>query len=444
MGPITSIRDVLSALRRRLAMIILIAAVGVPAAIWYAQSKPRVYEASATIQIESPRIAADLSADQTASYAPSVQLDLIQQQLLSRNHLVDVITRLDLFAQVPSMTNRVGLLRASMTIVRLVDPAQAGRPDALPSGLTIAVRMGDPQKAADVANDFVTTIITEADRRSASRASRTLDFLIGEESRVGTAISTVDARIAAYRQANMASLPDGVTAQRDRLNRLNEQVIALDQQILQLESDRERLRAEDVSRQMALLLDQRQVLTASVADTQAAIAAAPEVERALGALSRELDGLEAEFAVVTTRRTEAAMGQLLESQNEVERYEVLETAIPPEFPVSASRRKLALAGAVAAVLFAMGLALMLEVLNPAIRTAAQLERELGVQPVIVVPHLRSRGTVRRRRWLSALLAVLAIAGGAAVGASGVLTGWIASLPFLNRAPVPVPVASRRR
>jgi len=396
------------------------------------------------IQIEAPRIATDLTAGGGPGFSPSAQLDLIQQQLLSRDHLVVVIDRFDLFAPEMSMSNRVGLLRGSITIVKLIDPAMVGRPDAHPSGLIITLRLGDPVKAADVANDFVSTIIQEAERRSATRASRTLDFLTTEESRVGAAITAIEAAIAAYREVNMAALPDGVTAQRDRLNRLNEQVIQLDQQVLQLESDRARLRAEDVDRQTALLIGQRQLLTAGIAEAEAAIATAPEVERALGALSRELDGLEAEFAVVTTRRTEAAMTQLLESQDEAERYEVLETAIPPEFPVSASRRNLALAGAAAVVALAVALALALEVLNPAIRTAAQLERELGIQPVIVVPHLRRRGTVRRRRWLAALLGLAAIGGGAALAASGMLTGWIASLPILQRQPVPVAGSARNR
>jgi len=419
-------------------------AFGLPAVVWYAQSQPREYQASAVIQIEAPRIATDLTAGGGPGFSPSAQLDLIQQQLLSRDHLVVVIDRFDLFAPEMSMSNRVGLLRGSITIVKLIDPAMVGRPDAHPSGLIITLRLGDPVKAADVANDFVSTIIQEAERRSATRASRTLDFLTTEESRVGAAITAIEAAIAAYREVNMAALPDGVTAQRDRLNRLNEQVIQLDQQVLQLESDRARLRAEDVDRQTALLIGQRQLLTAGIAEAEAAIATAPEVERALGALSRELDGLEAEFAVVTTRRTEAAMTQLLESQDEAERYEVLETAIPPEFPVSASRRNLALAGAAAVVALAVALALALEVLNPAIRTAAQLERELGIQPVIVVPHLRRRGTVRRRRWLAALLGLAAIGGGAALAASGMLTGWIASLPILQRQPVPVAGSARNR
>jgi len=433
MGPITSLRDIFSALRRRFWLILLICVIGAPLALLYALNLPRVYEATAVIQIESPRIAADLAGGSASGQIAAAQLDLIQQQLLSRDQLVAVIEEFDLFSAVPSMTERVGLLRGSIRIVRLIDPAQSSRPDTQPTGLIITLSMGDPQKAADVANHFVNTIVAEAEARSAARTDRTLAFLMAEEARVGLVIAEIEDRIAAYRQANVDSLPEGVTSQRDRLLRLNEQLIALDREILELDSDRDRLRAEEVERQMTLLMQQRDLILAGISTTEAAIDAAPTVERELGALNRQLEQLVAEFTVLTTRRTEAATTQRLENQDEAARFEVLETAIAPEYPISTSRRNVAIAGGIAVLGLALGLALALEVLNPVIRTAAQLEKELGVQPVIVVPYLRSRHARRRRRLLLAIVA----SGLAVVGAAiAWLGGWLNSLGRV-RAPIPV-------
>ena len=430
MGPITSMRDVVAALRRRFWLIMLICATGMPLAVIYAQSQPRVYEATAVIQIEAPRIATDLAGATSSGQVAAAQMDLIQQQLLSRDRLVTVIEQFDLFSAVTSMTERVGLLRGSIRIVRLIDQTQSFRPEVQPTGLIITLTMSDPQRAADVANHFVNTIVAEAEIRSAARTDRTLAFLMAEEARVGAAITEVEARIAAYREANVDSLPEGITSQRDRLVRLNEQLTTLDREILELDSDRARLRAEEVERQMTLLVQQRDLIQTGIATTEAAIAAAPAVERELGALNRELDQLIAEFTVLTTRRTEAATTQLLESQDEAARFEVLETAIPPDYPISASRRNLAMAGGAAVLALAIGLALALEVLNPTIRTAAQLEKELGVQPVIVVPHLRSHHSQRRRR-IWAVLLTFGILGLAAAIAR--LTGWLGSVGRMQRA-----------
>jgi hypothetical protein len=41
-------------------------------------------------------------------------------------------------------------------------------------------------------------------------------------------------------------------------------------------------------------------------------------------------------------------------------------------------------------------AYLLEALNPAIRTAAQLERQLDIRPVVSIPVVRTRGDMFRR------------------------------------------------
>lgn len=408
MGPITSLSDLVSALRRRFWLILLILGVGLPVSVVFALSQPRLYEATAVIQIEAPEVTVTATG-QVQGLTADGQLDLITQNLMSRDHMLGVIERFQLFADLPTPTERVAALRGAVSIVKLVDPALAWRADVQPSGLSITVRLGDSQAAADVANDFLAAVLAEARSRSEGRASRTLAFLLEEEARVATEIAAVEDGIATFRAGNVESLPEGLTAQRDRLTRLNETRLALDQQIIALAGETGRLRAEDVATQMALLTEQLALVNQDIAQIEAAIAAAPAVERDLSAMTRTLTQLEAELTVLTTRRTEAAMAQLLEQQDHAERFEVLETAIEPDYPVSASRKKIALAGAMAVVLAALGLAAGIEILHPAIRTAAQLERQLGIQPVIVVPVLQSQ----RGRWLRRLGWGAGLAGAAA-------------------------------
>lgn len=82
------------------------------------------------------------------------------------------------------------------------------------------------------------------------------------------------------------------------------------------------------------------------------------------------------------------MTQLLESRDQSVRFEVLEQAIPPEMPSGTSRDKLALAGFIVSLLGALGVAVGLEWISPYIRTSAQMERALGLRPVVVIPDLR--------------------------------------------------------
>jgi uncharacterized protein involved in exopolysaccharide biosynthesis len=96
------------------------------------------------------------------------------------------------------------------------------------------------------------------------------------------------------------------------------------------------------------------------------------------------------------------MTQLLESQDRTSQLVVLERAIPPEFPSTRSRKKLAIAGAVASVIAAIGVAIALELLSKGIRTSAQMQRELGIVPVVVIPKLKRR---RRSPWRGLLVGV---------------------------------------
>lgn len=416
MGPIASFADLIKALWRQRLPIALVLGLGLPAAYLYAASRSHVYEAVAVVQIEAPEVAqAAVGSGGVAdalSAGPSAtsELDLIEQGLMARSTIQGLADRFGLFAEAGSETERVALVRGAITITEIVDPAQAWRADVRPSGLSIAVRLGDPEEAARLANALVDTIVAEAAARAQARASTTLDFLQSEEARVGEAIAAVEGRIADFRAANLASLPEGLTAQRERVARLSESRIALDRDIIAFEGGADRLRPEEAARQRAAYEDQRRVLDAAVAEAEAAIAAAPAVERELGALGRQLQSLEAELTVVTERRTEAAMARTLEERDQAGRFTVLERAVPPEFPVSASRTKIALAGGATAGAVALALALAREVMQRSLRSAAQMRAQLGLDPLVVVPNLRAR----RRFWgdLAGLLAVLAALGAA--------------------------------
>lgn len=403
MGHLVSPRALLRVIWRRLPVILLILAIGFPLSVWFALSRPKLFEATAVIQIEAPEVAEQL-AGQAMLVNSNSQLDLIQQKLMSRDNMIAVIDRFGLFGGEIPLTEKVFLLRESITIIELVDPTQSWRPDVQPSGLVITVRLDDAQKAADVANDFLASILSEARARSEGRATRTLDFFVAEEARVSEEISQIEAIIAEFKQVNIDSLPDNIPSQRERLTRLTDSRIALDQQLIELQTQSDRLREDESQRQIALIEQQRSLIGENIARIEAAIALAPAIERRLSALNRQLDQLNTEYGLVTQRRTEAAMTQLLEEQDQAERFEVLETAIAPEFPVSASRRKIAMAGGVATALVAFATAVLLELSSGKIRTAAQLERQLGVRPVIVIPNLTTRATRRKRQlWLIALL-----------------------------------------
>ncbi|PHP27773.1 Wzz/FepE/Etk N-terminal domain-containing protein [Limimaricola cinnabarinus] len=414
---LSSLRDLRGALRRRAWAIVLVCALGIPFVLWFALTRPPAYEATAVIQIEAPLV--DAGGD--AAALADTQLDLIEQKIMARDRLLDLAARFSLFPEL-SASERLARMREAIEIRKLVDPALAWRPETVPSGLSITVELGERQVAADLANALLSEIVAAAQSRREGRTERTLAFFESEEARLEEELETLEAEFARFQEQNFDSLPTSVAAQRDQLSRLVAQRIDLEQQVIAFETSSDRLREDETARRRSLLEQQRQLITDNIERIEAALAAAPETERRYNDYARRRDQLQQALSAVTERRAEAAMARLLESRDETTRFEILEKAVPPDYASSSSRRKIAAAGGIGVLLAALALALSLEVVNPQIRTAAQLERALGVRPVVVIPEIDRRQARRRARRVRRREA------GRFLGIWGRLRGWRRFLP----------------
>ena len=408
MDRIPPIGEFLSMLRRRFSLFALIAVLGSAAALAYALSLPRLYEATAVIQIESPMIGENVLASREASAALQ-QLQRTEQRLMARDNLIAVIERHRLFADRPAMSvnDRVYALRLATSIEQVTNPALQWRTDVSPTALTITVRLGDPEQVAAVTNDFVNSVLEQNRARREERVRESLAFFESEEERVGAEIAALDAEIAAFKSRNADALPDAVGGKRGQLAALEDSDLALERQLIDLAGAGNAGRA-NVARQIARIEEQRAIIASRRQGIEAAIARAPEVEKSLNTLIRRRAVLEEQFAIITRNRAEAEMGQMLESSRNAENYEILELAQVPEYPVAPSRKKVFLAGVAASFALAGALIYLLESLRPVIRTAAQMRRRTQIMPVVVIPTVRTVGDVARRRlWRSALMLALA-------------------------------------
>lgn len=170
-----------------------------------------------------------------------------------------------------------------------------------------------------------------------------------------------------------------------------------------------RRQAEMLDSQIALLEEQRRELGRRRAEIESSLQLTPTVETTLAKLERRRDALLEQYASIIQKRAEAETGERLEASRQAERFEVLESALTPEDPVSPSRRKVFALGAAAALAGAFGLAFLLETLNPAIRTSAEFQRQLQIAPLAAIPHVRTRRERRMRLASLALAGLLAAA-----------------------------------
>lgn len=166
-----------------------------------------------------------------------------------------------------------------------------------------------------------------------------------------------------------------------------------------------------LSRQIEQLQAQKQTLAERRSALETSIQRTPEVESTLAGLNRRLVDLQDQHSSVAVRKAEARTGEQLEANRQSERFEVVESALVPEVPVEPNRMKLSVMGLGASLGLAGGLAFLLEMLNPVIRTSAQMQRQLEIRPVIAIPYVLTPGQRRARsvRRVAAVAVFLVVA-----------------------------------
>lgn len=428
-----SFEEVFSAIKRRFWLIMVITFVGCVISLVVALTKVPVYNAIAVVQIEDAQVAGTNTSvgamvDNRASLDARRTVRLIEQRVMSRGSLVEIMDKYDLFNDIPGMTPamRLDAIRRSVT-VEPIGGGESWQPAQSVSGMVITANLSDPQKAADVANEVLARVMDEARSRSVDRAQVELEFFKGEEARIREEIAASENVIAEFKSANAEALPGNVTILQGELTTLNASLLSLRQEILGIESNRARTLPEALQREFGLLQDQINLLETRTSEITALLARAPTIERELASLQRELTQLNEQFTVISRRKADAEMSQILEEQRQLARFEVLEPALVPTYPVSRSKRSIAIMGGIASAMFAFGVAFLLELLNPPIRNASQMERVLGLRPVISVPVLDTGSAQpsqkKRKGWKVALGMVIALL----VGVVGLLAKPLSSL-----------------
>ena len=229
------------ALLRRWWIIGLIAGIGTAIAVGIALKLPPVYESTARILVESQAIPDDL-ARSTVTADAAERLELIKQRLMTRDNLLDVIERLNLFRSEPdlSATEKVARLRQATTI-RPISFNKRRRRDRAVSAFLITYRSDNPRKAAQVANEFVTLVLEQNLVSRERRASETHTFFRQEVDRLSAALLSLETKIAVYKKENETSLPDSLSFRHDELANIQDRLFARQQRRLELEEQRRAL-----------------------------------------------------------------------------------------------------------------------------------------------------------------------------------------------------------
>lgn len=432
MGPIQNLHELISWLRRRWRIMAMAAVLGAVAGVIVAMQSERVYSASAVIQVINPVIA--VGDDGGAGATPpdiTRRVQIIEQRLMSREALLELAQRFDLFDGAPiSPVEQVGMMRQSFSISAIAAAQQGFSRDGSLSALIVSASNGSPEIAAAIANDLANALVRESVSDRQSDAQQALEFFRVEETRLEETIARLENDIATFRSENEGHLPAAVTQRREERGRLADTLLELQQEI---SARRNELDGQDTSSRRAVtqrriaelndeitqLSQQAAVITARIDDIQQVLQTAPTIEQQLIAMNRRMEQFQAQLTAAAERRREAQLGARIEVDQQSERFELLEAALVPEYPISRSRKKVALIGLIAGIAMGVFAAYGMEWLHPVMRTAQRVERDLQLRPVISIPYTMPVFERRRRQLIWGFGFVILIAG-LAVG--GVVVG----------------------
>lgn len=424
MGPIQTLEEIRRWLIRRSGLIVLVAVVVSTLGIMFAMNSDRVYRASAVIQVLNPVID---PREAPGSNTVTRRVQAIEQRLMARENLLALGETHGMFDGFEgSPTERMLMMRQSISI-EAVAAAQAGfTRDGSISALIISASAGEPEAAAALANDLADDVVRENASTRRERAQAALRFFSSEEQRIDGLIMELEAEIGAFQGLNDAFMPGTLSLRREEMGRLTESRLEIERELVQARGELASLdagggRAVTLRRvaQLTDLIAQRtrevDALTGRIDEIQGLFQRGSEVDRELSSMNRRMTQLQTQLTSAVERRREAEIGARLEGDDQSERFLLLEAALPPDYPVSRSRKLIVMAAVVAGAVLGLGMAFLAEWLNPVLRTAAMMERELQLRPVISIPFQMPSRERRRRRTIWAiglglpLLAGLALA-----------------------------------
>ena len=278
--PASGLKPALEVLRRRLWLALAVFLTIGSAGVTLALALPDLYRATATVLVERQNVSEDLVRPSVTA-ALETRIQTIQQDVMSRARLTDLIARLGLYPQLRATAPVELIIDRMRKDVQLelkgADPVLSGRSGTI--SFTVSYGGRDPQTVAIVANALAQLYVDENSRIREGQALRTAEFLKAQLADVKKELDAQEQRASDFKLSHLGELPQQVSANLASLERLNTQL---------------RLNGDGQIRAM----DRRDRLEKQLADagTVAVVAAsaAPGADQ-LARLRQQLDELRRQF-----------------------------------------------------------------------------------------------------------------------------------------------------
>lgn len=227
------LQNILSVLRRRYLYLIIPAALVFAGAAAVAYILPPIYQASATILVESQQIPTDL-ASPTVTSAASERIRVIEQRLMTRDNLFAVASKFNLYQYLGpdvSPTEVVENMRGAIEIQQIANLGATSRNNTGVVGFTVSFSYRNNALASQVTTELVNSILSQNVETRLSRASETSTFFQQQKDSLERRLLELEHKLAEFKQANESVLPETLSIRREQLLQVQLQISDIEQRI---------------------------------------------------------------------------------------------------------------------------------------------------------------------------------------------------------------------
>jgi len=224
MGEEFTLEDMMIVLQRRVMYFLLPALILAPVGILFVMLLPAKYTAQGTILVESQQISERLVESAINTYAQE-RIQVIRQRVMTRNRLLGVADKYKLFPgeRRLSESERVERMRDQLEVELISSNTKKNKKNQTDGTIAFTVSYTDqsPDKAFQVANEFMSLFLTEDSRSRSAGASNTTEFFRGETQRLRATVDAIEDRISRYKSQHASALPEHLNMHLDMLERAN-------------------------------------------------------------------------------------------------------------------------------------------------------------------------------------------------------------------------------
>ncbi|HVP79218.1 MAG TPA: XrtA system polysaccharide chain length determinant [Thermodesulfobacteriota bacterium] len=231
-----TIEDFKEILKRRKWSIILPALICFALAVAAVFILPPIFRSTGTILIEEQEIPREYVMSTVTSYADQ-RIQSISQRIMSSTRLLEIINRYNLYANLRQRWTIEEVIekmrkdiKFQMISADVVD-RRTGRPTAAAIAFSISYDGKNPGVVQQVANVLASLYLEENLKVREQQTKGAVKFIEDEMKDVQVKLARLDAKISAYKQENLNTLPELVQLNFQQLDRIERDIEQLDIQL---------------------------------------------------------------------------------------------------------------------------------------------------------------------------------------------------------------------